>query len=146
LARSSRLLLMIGAAAALGSGLVGLARPEQWVTGLPHGVWAVVALFAIAASVKSLQGSSMVTFATVTAIVGPYLAATGLSDTAAVLAVCLGSIAVLLPNDSFYWLVRSDALRHEQEWEALKTLSVGSLIQASCGLCCLLFAVAAGWL
>lgn len=144
--RSASLLLLIGAAAALGSELVTLLSPARLISGLPTGVWAAAAAFALAAVVKSVQGSSMVTFATVTPLLAPLVAASGLSPAAAVLSVCLGSFAALLPNDSFYWLVRTDALAEQDEWTALRTLAGGSLLQALTGLGVLLLAVKAGWL
>jgi GntP family gluconate:H+ symporter len=48
-----------------------------------------------------------------------------------------------LPNDSFYWLVRRDALTGvASETRAIQVLAGGALIQAIVGLCLLLSAMA----
>jgi GntP family gluconate:H+ symporter len=144
--RSAALLLLIGAAAALGAELVALFGPMLSVGRLPSGCMAILAIFVLTACIKTLQGSSMVTFAVITPVIGPLLGPTGLSYSAAALAVCVGSFALLLPNDSFYWLVRTDALRERSASGALAILASGSALQAVTGLGAILLAVYVGWL
>lgn len=146
LARTSRLLFMIGAAAALGVQVAPLLEPGLLLAHAHHGAVSVMVLFAAAALVKTAQGSSMVTFATVTALLGPAIAPLGLSMSAAVLAICAGSLTILLPNDSFYWLVRTDALKDWPERRCIAVLAVGSVLQALTAVACLLAAVSLDWL
>ena len=51
-----------------------------------------------------------------------------------VMAICLGSLIAILPNDSFYWLVRQDAMAGQPEPVAISTLAAGSVLQALTGL------------
>jgi GntP family gluconate:H+ symporter len=81
-------------------------------------------------------GSSTVTLATVTPVLAPVVLAAGISPAAAVFAICLGSL-VIVPTDSFYWLVRSDALAEAGERSAIVTLAGGAALQALAGLAAL---------
>ena|GEM_PF-4137779 len=61
---------------------------------------------------------------------------------AAVFAICLGSFVAILPNDSFYWLVRRSALEGQSDQRSIAVLSGGALVQALVGLAVLLFGAA----
>lgn len=142
LRRSGWLLLVIGAASALGGMLmhvipIGDLLPAQ----LPGGA-VVLFLFTATMALKVIHGSSMATLATAAPILAPVASAASISPSAAVFAICLGSIAIM-PTDSFYWLVRSDALTGHGEASAVATLAGGALVQALIGLC-VLYALNAG--
>ena len=58
---------------------------------------------------------------------------------AAVFAICLGSFIAILPNDSYYWLVRRDALDDiKGEGRVMRILSGGAAVQALVGMAVLL--------
>lgn len=134
LRRTTALLFTIGAASALGAVIVdAVPFARSWPAGLGS-LGAVAMLFACASLLKVLQGSSMATFAAVTAICGPMVAASGLSNAAAVYAACLGTMVAITPNDSFYWLVRSDALSGMSELASVRALALGSALQGLAGL------------
>jgi GntP family gluconate:H+ symporter len=135
--RTGGLLLVIGAASALGGVLSSLWRPDVIADGA-SGTTAIVLIFAIAAAFKLLQGSSMATFAAVAPVVAPFAAQADLPAAAAVFATCLGSFVTIAPNDSFYWLVRRDALAGRSNRAAVAILGVGAALQASAGLCALI--------
>ena len=87
----------------------------------------------------------MATFAAVAPVAAPIVVASGAEPIAAVFAICLGSFIAILPNDSYYWLVRRDALEHEtSEARAIRILTGGAVLQACVGLA-LLLAVVALW-
>ncbi|MEM6384186.1 MAG: permease [Pseudomonadota bacterium] len=140
--RTASLLLVIGAASAFGAILTGMVPLDRLVpTG--SGMLTLVALFTLSVLFKLAQGSSMATFAAVAPVAGPIVVASGMSSTAAVFAICLGSFIAILPNDSFYWLVRRDALATEDnEWRAIFILTGGAVLQAVVGMAVLLLAVA----
>jgi len=87
---------------------------------------------------KLLQGSSMSTFAAAGPVAVPIVAASEVSPVVAVIAICLGSFVAILPNDSFYWLIRRSALADETELKATVLLATGSVLQALVGLTILL--------
>ena len=99
---------------------------------------ALGSLFAMTAVFKLLQGSSMSTLAAAGPLAAPIVVASEVSPVAAVIAVCLGSFVAILPNDSFYWLVRQNALVNESELKATLILGGGSILQALTGLAILL--------
>jgi len=142
LRRSGSLLVIIGAASAMSAALT-LVIPLGSLFEGQNGVLAILSLFALTAAFKVVQGSSMSTFAAVTPIAAPIAAASGLPPVAAVLAVCLGSFVAILPNDSFYWLVRKSALAESAEARATLVLAGGSVLQAGIGLVILLAAYGA---
>lgn len=140
--RTGALLLVIGAAGAFGAVLTYTFPMDALA---PSGVgWQLVlSLFGLAALVKLVQGSSMATLAAVNPVAAPAVMAGSIEPTFAVFAICLGSLATILPNDSFYWLVRRDALSGTPaEGHAVFIMAVGGLIQALTGLCFLLAAMA----
>ena len=140
--RTSALLLIIGAASAFGAVLTQVA-PIQSLIPSGSGIVAVLGLFALTVAFKLIQGSSMATFAAVSPIAAPFVLSSGLPPAFAVFAICMGSFVAILPNDSFYWLVRRDALTGvASETRAIQVLAGGALIQAIVGLCLLLSAMA----
>ena len=141
--RSAGILLLIGIATALG-GLLGRALPVEALTGGTSGPTAVLALFALSAIFKMAQGSSMATFAAVTPVVAPLVAASGLSAPLVVMAICAGSLATILPNDSYFWLAREDALAGDSERRATVVLALGGLLQALVALAGVLIALEMG--
>ena len=136
--RTAPLLLVIGAASAFGAVLTTVVPIAEL---LPNrsgaGPLLLLVLFAIAMAFKLLQGSSMATFAAVAPVAAPLVHTASLSPTAAVFAICLGSFIAILPNDSFYWLVRSDALADRSDGQATATLAAGAAGQAVFGLAAL---------
>jgi GntP family gluconate:H+ symporter len=141
MSRSASLLLVVGAASAFGLMLTTALPINQLVPSAPLGTTMLLALFAATAVFKVAYGSSTVTLATVTPVLAPVIIAAGISPVAAVFAICLGSL-VIIPTDSFYWLVRSDALADSGERSAILTLGGGAILQAMVGLLSLMMAVA----
>lgn len=133
MSRSASLLLVIGAASAFGLMLTTALPIADWVPAGTLGTALLLALFAVTAVFKVAYGSSTVTLATVTPVLAPLILAAGISPAAAVFAICLGSL-VIVPTDSFYWLVRSDALADAGERSAIVTLAGGAALQALAGL------------
>lgn len=143
LSRSASLLLVIGAASAFGTMIIGMLPAQEMIPASASGMPLLLALFAASMIIKILHGSSTISLATAIAVLGPVVHATALPPAAAVLAICLGSL-VILPTDSFYWLVRTDALRDAEERQALLTLVSGAMLQAGAGLLGLLAMVFLG--
>lgn len=139
--RSASLLLVVGAASAFGLMLTTVFPVAGLVPNGTTGVAMLFVLFAVTAVFKITHGSSTVTLATVTPVLAPVILAAGVSPAAAVFAVCLGSM-VIIPTDSYYWLVRSDALAHASERSAIITLGGGAALQAIAGLLALMAATA----
>lgn len=129
LRRTGSLLLVIGVASAFGAVLLGTRILDGWALG-GQGWRGVLSLFVLTALFKLIQGSSMATFAAVTPVAAAFQASNPLPVEAAVLAICAGSFVSILPNDSFYWLVRRDALALAPEWRSSVVLAVGALLQA----------------
>lgn len=140
--RTGSLLLVIGAASAFGAVLTGLVALDRLVP-QGEGALTLIALFALTVLFKLAQGSSMATFAAIAPVAAPIVAASGVNEVAAVFAICLGSFIAILPNDSYYWLVRRDALDGEpREGRVIQILTGGAVVQALVGLTVLLAAVA----
>ncbi|MEL7446738.1 MAG: permease, partial [Pseudomonadota bacterium] len=136
--RTGSLLLVIGAASAFGAVLTGLVALDRLV---PQGGGALtlIALFALTVLFKLAQGSSMATFAAISPVAAPIVLSSGVNEIAAVFAICLGSFIAILPNDSYYWLVRRDALEHEpSEGRVIRVLTGGAVVQALVGMAVLL--------
>ena len=139
--RTGSLLLVIGAASAFGAVLTGLIALDRLVP-QGSGVLTLVALFALTVLFKLAQGSSMATFAAIAPVAAPIAVTSGTSDIAVVFAICLGSFIAILPNDSYYWLVRRDAFEKEKnEGRIIRILLGGAVVQALVGLTILLAAV-----
>ncbi|MEL7126677.1 MAG: hypothetical protein AAGK30_10605 [Pseudomonadota bacterium] len=140
--RTGSLLLIIGAASAFGAVLTGLVALDALVPP-GDGALTLIALFALTVLFKLAQGSSMATFAAVAPVAAPIVLASGVNEVAAVFAICLGSFIAILPNDSYYWLVRRDALADAPgEARVMRVLTVGATVQALVGMAVLLVAVA----
>lgn len=139
--RTASLLLVIGAASAFGAVLTGLVSLTELVP-QGSGAGALLGLFGLTVAFKLAQGSSMATFAAVAPVAAPVVAASGLAPEAAVFAICLGSFIAILPNDSFYWLVRRDALAEGfSDARAIRVLTGGAILQALAGMGLVLLAV-----
>lgn len=139
--RTGSLLLIIGAASAFGALLTGL-LPLDRLAPQGNGMLALLALFGITVLFKLAQGSSMATFAAIGPVAAPIVSASGTHEIAAVFAICLGSFVAILPNDSYFWLVRRDALAEERsEGRAIFILTGGAVTQALAGLAILLLVV-----
>ena len=140
--RTGSLLLIIGAASAFGAVLTGLV-PLDGLVQQGDGALTLITLFAITVLFKLAQGSPMATFAAIGPIAAPIVLASGVNEIAAVFAICLGSFIAILPNDSYYWLVRRDALEGEQsEGRVMRILSGGAVLQALVGMAILLAVMA----
>ncbi len=135
--RTGSLLLVIGAASAFGAVLTGLVALDRLVP-QGDGVLTLIALFALTVLFKLAQGSSMATFAAIAPVAAPIVLASGVNEIAAIFAICLGSFIAILPNDSYYWLVRRDALG---EVRVIRILSGGAVVQALVGMVILLAVV-----
>lgn len=140
--RTGSLLLVIGAASAFGAVLTGMVSLDRLVP-QGDGALTLIALFVLTVLFKLAQGSSMATFAAIAPVAAPIVLASGVNEIAAVFAICLGSFIAILPNDSYYWLVRRDALAGEQsEGRAIGILTGGAVVQALVGMAVLLAVVA----
>lgn len=131
--RTAGLLLVIGAASAFGTMLSGALPLGRILEPMVSGLGMVLVLFLVSMAFKMVHGASTATFATVTPVLAPLVAGSDLSPVAAVFAICLGSFAIL-PTDSFYWLVRNDALGTKPEPSALTILAGGAALQSLVGL------------
>ncbi|UUX48147.1 hypothetical protein NUH88_12040 [Nisaea acidiphila] len=140
--RTGGLLLLIGCASAFGAMLTEV-LPVAAFLPAATGTAGLLGLFLLSAVFKLLQGSSMATFAAVAPVAAPAVAELGLPGTAAVFAICLGSFIAILPNDSFYWIVRNSCFTEGRD-RSIVTLTVGSVLQALTGLFCLLVLMRVG--
>jgi len=140
--RTGSLLLVIGAASAFGAVLTGMLALDRFVP-QGDGMLTLIALFALTVLFKLAQGSSMATFAAIAPVAAPIVMASGVNEIAAVFAICLGSFIAILPNDSYYWLVRRDVFADEEhEGRIIGTLAGGAVVQALVGMFVLLSVVA----
>jgi len=137
--RTTGLMLLVGAAGAFGA-MATYAVPVASL--LPQGeggqLAGVLALFAAAAMLKMLQGSSMATFAALGPLVAPLAAHLGLPPALTVYAICAGGFVAILPNDNYYWLVRRDALEGAPEKAAILRLTGAAVCQGLAVLAALL--------
>lgn len=139
--RTSPLLFTIGCASALGQAL-GLVLPKELIQ---HAFSAsgstthiLVGVFLLAAVFKTLNGSSLATFAAIPPVLSPILASGAVDLMSVTFAVCLGSFVAILPNDSYYWLVKSDAFPEYSTGRYMRLMTAGSVLQALIGLAVLL--------
>lgn len=139
LRRAASILLIIGLASALSAFLAQMFAMDR-LFGDTDGVGAILALFCLTALVKLLQGSSMATFAAVGPLALPLVETSGLPPNFAVLAICLGSFIAILPNDSYYWLLRDTAFdgARSNDTRVIAILGGGACLQATIGLLALL--------
>ena len=131
--RTAQLLLIIGAASAFSAFLTAIV-PMEKVFASQNGFLVAINLFLLTALLKMLQGSSMATFAAIGPLAAPVVSAAEVSPILAVIAICLGSFVAILPNDSFYWLVRKTALADNSELSAISILAGGAAVQAVTGM------------
>ncbi len=136
--RTSGLLIVVGAASAMGAMATAVFPIDGLLSGISGHAAALIGLFVIAAMMKLLQGSSMATFVAVAPLVLPIVEHMEISPIAAIYAICLGSFVAILPNDSYYWIVRSDALEQQSDGAAIRRLAGASICQALTGLALLL--------
>lgn len=146
--RTAPLLLVIGAATALGAMLAGAMPLGELASAFAarYSRWSLVAvLFGVTAVFKMINGSSMATFAAVPPILSPVVVAASLDRTAAVYAICLGAFVAILPNDSYFWLTQpaapGDGARRATDF----TLTAVSIVQGLVGLVCLYGLLLIGW-
>lgn len=135
--RTGSLLIVIGAASAFGGMITHFVALDRILPAARSITGTLITLFLMTMMIKFLYGSAMATFATAAALLAPVVQATGAPPIPAVFAICLGSFAIL-PTDSFYWLVRSDALAEQPEQRAIVTLAGGAALQAATGFLVLL--------
>ena len=133
ISRTASLLFIIGAASSFGGVLTTVIPVGDFIP-RESGVIGIIGLFILTAIFKLVQGSSMATFAAVAPIAAPIVAATTISPISAVFAICLGSFIAILPNDSFYWLVRNNTTNDSSHMNTTLLLAGGSTIQALTGL------------
>ncbi|PAU75540.1 GntT/GntP/DsdX family permease [Halomonas salipaludis] len=136
--RAAELLVIIGAASAFSMVVTSVVPVEEIFMGSTSELVTLLTLFLLTAAFKVLQGSSMSVFAAVGPIAAPIVAAAGISPVLAALAICLGSFIAILPNDSFYWLVRQDAMPDKSELVVTSALVAGAVLQALVGMVLLL--------
>lgn len=142
--RTAGLLLLIGSASAFGAVLTDQLDLSNVAT-IAQGKWLLIYLFGLTMLFKLIQGSSLATFAAITPIAAPIIAGADISPIIATYAICLGSFIAIMPNDSFYWLVRRDALVDlPKEHQAVLLLSGGAILQALTGL--LLLWILSAWI
>jgi GntP family gluconate:H+ symporter len=141
--RTGWLLIVIGAASAFGGMISHFVSLDQLLPATTSPVGVIIALFLMTMVIKTIYGSALATFATAAALLAPIVHASTISPIAAVFAICLGSFAIL-PTDSYYWLVRSDALGQCNERSALITMSGGAALQGIAGFVILLGMYMAG--
>ncbi len=143
--RTGSLLLVIGVASAFGAVLMNVVTIESLLPA-GSGMMGVIGLFMLTVVFKLAQGSSMASFASVAPVAAPLVAGMDVPAVAAVFAICVGSFVAILPNDSFYWLVRRDALAGHNDTAATSILAGGAIVQAATGLVLILLAMAVGLL
>lgn len=139
LRRAASILLIIGLASALSAFLAQMFALEQ-LFGKADGGSALLALFCLTALIKLLQGSSMATFAAIGPLALPLVETSGLPPDFAVMAICLGSFIAILPNDSFYWLLKDTAFdgMKADDVRTAAILGGGACLQALTGLAVLM--------
>ncbi|TDV37524.1 GntP family gluconate:H+ symporter [Pseudomonas helmanticensis] len=139
--RTSSLLFTIGCASALGQTL-GMVLPkdliQQAFSASGSTTHILVGVFLLAAVFKTLNGSSLATFAAIPPVLSPILASSGVDLMSVTFAVCLGSFVAILPNDSYYWLVKTDAFPEYSTGRYMRLVTAGSVLQALIGLAVLL--------
>ncbi len=101
------------------------------LSGFHAGQFGVLIPFVVAATIKTLQGSSLVAAITTAGMVQPLLMPLGLGDAngtaLAALAVGAGAMTICHINDEFYWLVADRA--GLTPLRGLTALSLGTLLQ-----------------
>ncbi|SHG24362.1 GntP family permease [Flagellimonas flava] len=134
--QAGSIVLITGAGGAFGAILRTLDIAEIFnITG-SSGVGGLLIAFAIAAFLKTAQGSSTVAIITTSAILAPLLDTFGLIDLTdkalAVLAVGAGAMTVSHVNDSYFWVVSQFSNINVKT--ALKGHTMASLVQGLTGI------------
>lgn len=141
--QTGTLILIIGVASAFGGMLTHLVPLDNFMPS-QSGTLGIIALFLLAATFKLIQGGSMVTFITVAPVAAPLVESMEISPVIAVFSICIGTFVAILPNDSYYWLVRYDALPNDTESRSIAILAGGATLQALTGLLIILLAAGLG--
>ncbi len=135
-ARAASIVAIVGAGGVLGRILLtaDLGRVlGSSITAL--GISGAIAVFLVAAVIKTAQGSSVVTMVTAPSILLPLLPSLGISPTLATLLVCAGAMISVHLNDSYFWVVTgfaqmpvSDGIRSLTTMSIIQGLSAFALI------------------
>jgi len=142
--KSGIILVIIGAGGSFGA-IVAALNPAQFFETLQISEhWALLLFFGCAAVLKTAQGSSTVAIITTASLMFPLFPALEIiSETQriwAVLAMGAGSMAVSLPNDSYFWVIsRFSGLETGQ---MLRVYSVGTFLMAGVTLILVMIASA----
>lgn len=134
--KSASLILILGAAGGLQRIVQETGMPEmnaeQLLDLLPAPAFTLVIPFAVAAVVKTLQGSSLVAAITAAGMAAPILPTLGLDDASgralSALAVGAGAMAVSHVNDGLFWLVTTAT--RQSPGSTLLRFSLGTGVQA----------------
>nr|WP_299388884.1 GntP family permease [Allomuricauda sp.] len=107
--QAGSIVLITGAGGAFGAILRTMDMAELFNLGQSSGMGGLLLAFAIAAVLKTAQGSSTVAIITTSAIIAPLLETFGLNSITdkalAVLAIGAGAMTVSHVNDSYFWVV-----------------------------------------
>ena len=141
--QTGELILIIGIAGAFGGMLTQLV-PLSSLMPAQSGLVGIISLFLLAVMFKLAQGGSMTVFVTVAPVAASIVQGMDISPVVAVYSICLGTFVAILPNDSFYWLVRRDALIDHTDARAVAILAGGAALQALIGLTILIVAAEMG--
>ncbi|MGI6150273.1 MAG: GntP family permease [Firmicutes bacterium] len=130
------IILITGAGGALGAVLRETAIADFITTSLSGMQLGVLLPFALAAALKTAQGSSTVAIITTAGIISPILGALGLAGgigpALAVMAIGAGAMTVSHANDSYFWVVAQFSDMKVSEAYRLQTLA--SLVTGIVGL------------
>lgn len=130
--KSGVILVIIGAGGAFGA-IVAALNPAQFFETLQISQhWALLLFFCCAALLKTAQGSSTVAIITTASLMSPLFLALNITEEIdkiwAVLAMGAGSMAISLPNDSYFWVIsRFSGL---ETGTMLKVYSTGTFLMA----------------
>jgi len=133
---SAIILIVTGAGGSLGKMLQVTKIGEYLGNTLAQYRLGIFLPFAIAAAIKTAQGSSTVALVTTSAIVYPLLDSLGYSSEMGrvmmVMAIATGSMVVSHANDSYFWVVSQ--FSHMEVKTAYRAQTTGTLIQGVVGI------------
>lgn len=136
LTNAAKILVITGMGGALGAVIKYLPLEEYLSSDLTFSQAGIVIPFAIAAILKTAQGSSTVAIITTSAIMYPLLAGLGLESdlgkTWVIMAIGAGSMTVSHANDSYFWVVSQ--FSNMDIRTAYRSHTVATLIQGLVGL------------
>jgi GntP family gluconate:H+ symporter len=140
--KSGTILIIIGAGGAFGA-MIALLNPAQYFEGIQlASSWAFVLFFSCAALLKTAQGSSTVAIITTASIMLPLFGAVGIETEIqkvwAILAMGAGSMAISLPNDSYFWVISK--FSGLSTGPMIKVYSIATLLMALTTMLCILLA------